>query len=75
MRYKLQFISIAFIVEVSDFRTTEIRHKLLPYAVNTCNLHFNPLKTKRICVIPGLSPYRAVNTLHLGYKILSVNVV
>jgi hypothetical protein len=28
----------------------------------------NLLKTKRICDIKGLSPYRAVNTLHLGYK-------
>ena len=29
---------------------------------------FNPLRTKRICVIQGLSPYRAENTLHFGYK-------
>jgi hypothetical protein len=28
----------------------------------------NPLKTKRICFIRGLSAYRAVNTLHLGLK-------
>jgi hypothetical protein len=35
----------------------------------------NPLKTKRVCIIEGVSPYRAVNTLHLGYKNQSVNVV
>ena len=29
---------------------------------------FNLLKTERICVIQVLSPYRAVNTLNLGYK-------
>jgi hypothetical protein len=34
----------------------------------------NPLKTQRICVIQGLSPYRAVNTLHLGYKNRTVKV-
>jgi hypothetical protein len=35
----------------------------------------NPLKTKRICFIYGLSPYRAVNTLHFGYKNQSLNVL
>jgi hypothetical protein len=35
----------------------------------------NLLKTKCICVILGISPYRAVNTLRLDYKIQSVNVV
>jgi hypothetical protein len=35
----------------------------------------NPLKTKRICFILGLSPYRAVNTLHFGYKNQSLNVL
>ena len=33
------------------------------------------LKTKRICVLLGLSSYRAVNTLHLGYKSQTVKVV
>jgi hypothetical protein len=36
---------------------------------------FNPLKTKRICFIKGLSAYRAVNTLHFGYKNQSLNVL
>jgi hypothetical protein len=31
-------------------------------------MKLNPLKTKRISAIQGLSPYRALNTLHLGYK-------
>jgi hypothetical protein len=35
----------------------------------------NPLKTKRICFIDGLSAYRAVNTLHFGYKNQSLNVL
>jgi hypothetical protein len=34
----------------------------------------NPLKTKRICFIQGLSAYRAVNTLHIGYINQSLNV-
>jgi hypothetical protein len=36
---------------------------------------FNPLKTKRICFIWGLSAYRAVNTLHFSYKNRSLNVL
>jgi hypothetical protein len=35
----------------------------------------NPLKTKRIYFIEGLSPYRAVNTLHFGYKNQYLNVL
>ena len=35
----------------------------------------NPLKMNRICVIQGLSAYRAVNTLHHGCKDQSVNAV
>jgi hypothetical protein len=35
----------------------------------------NPLKTERICFILGLSAYRAVNTLHFGYKNQSLNVL
>jgi hypothetical protein len=35
----------------------------------------NPLKTKRICFIYGLSAYGAVNTLHFGYKNQSLNVL
>jgi hypothetical protein len=36
---------------------------------------FNPLKTKRICFILGLGAYRAVNTLHFGYKNQSLDVL
>jgi hypothetical protein len=39
------------------------------------NSKLNPLKTKRICFIEGLSAYRAVNTLHFGYKNQSLNVL
>jgi hypothetical protein len=35
----------------------------------------NPLKTKFICFIQGLSAYRAVKTLHFGYKNQSLNVL
>ena len=42
---------------------------------DTQNQHFNPLRTKRTRVIKGLSSYRAVNTLHFGYKNQSVNDV
>jgi hypothetical protein len=35
----------------------------------------NPLKTKRICFIQGLSADRAVNTLHFGYKNQSLNIL
>jgi hypothetical protein len=35
----------------------------------------NLLKTKRICFVEGLSAYRAVNTLHFGYKNQSLNVL
>jgi hypothetical protein len=35
----------------------------------------NNLKTKRTCFIHGLSAYRAVNTLHFGYKNQSLNVL
>jgi hypothetical protein len=36
---------------------------------------FNPLKTERVCFMQGLSAYRAVNTLHFGYKNQSLNVL
>jgi hypothetical protein len=39
------------------------------------NKVFNPLKTKRICFLEELSAYRAVNTLHFGYKNQSLNVL
>jgi len=35
----------------------------------TCvKLFFDLLKTKRICFTWGISPYRAVNTFHHGFK-------
>jgi hypothetical protein len=36
---------------------------------------FNPLKTKRIGFLQGLSTYRTVNTLHFGYKNQSLNIL
>jgi hypothetical protein len=42
---------------------------------SSSDLDINPLKTKRICFIEGLSAYRAVNTLHFGYKNQSLNVL
>jgi hypothetical protein len=36
-------------------------------------INFNPLKTKRVYFVQGLSAYRAVNTLHFGYKNQSLN--
>jgi hypothetical protein len=44
------------------------------FSVSTAE-RINPLKTNRICFIQGLSAYRAVNTLHLGYKNQSLNVL
>jgi hypothetical protein len=43
--------------------------------LGTYIFHINHLKTKRICFIEGLSAYRAVNTLHFGYKNQSLNVL
>jgi hypothetical protein len=40
-----------------------------------CPNSLNPLKAKRVCFIQGLSAYRAVNTLHFGYKNQSLNVL
>jgi hypothetical protein len=37
--------------------------------------YINPLKTEPVCFIYGLSAYRAVNTLHFGYKNQSLNVL
>jgi hypothetical protein len=35
----------------------------------------NPLNTKRICFLLGVSPYRAVNTLNFGYKNQPLNAL
>jgi hypothetical protein len=45
------------------------------YSRHTAGALINPLKTKRIWFIQGLSAYRAVNTLHFGYKNQSLNVL
>jgi hypothetical protein len=45
------------------------------YLISDIPEDINPLKTKCICFIQGLSAYRAVNTLHFGYKNQSVNVL
>jgi hypothetical protein len=37
--------------------------------------NINPLKTKHICFIQGISAYRAIKTLHFGYKNQSLNVL
>jgi hypothetical protein len=52
---------------VQYFGTTELRYEDV--------LTINALKTKRICFTYELSPYRAVNTLHFGYKNQSLNVL
>jgi hypothetical protein len=51
-----------------SFNTLYIIHPFVFYIIN-------PLKTMRICFIQGLSAYRAVNTLHFGYKNQSLNVL
>jgi hypothetical protein len=48
-----------------------LEERFQPYCISV----FNPLKTTRICFIYGLSAYRAVNTLHFGYKNESLNVL
>ena len=52
-------------------KTNQIRKKI-PVPIN---MHINPLWTRRMCVIQGLSPYRAVNTLRWGYKNQTLNDV
>jgi hypothetical protein len=47
----------------------------IPDGVTGILYGLNPLKTERICFIYGLSAYRAVNTLHFGYKNQSLNVL
>jgi hypothetical protein len=39
-----------------------------PHAYRHLPGGINPLKTKCVCFIYGLSAYRAVNILHVGYK-------
>jgi hypothetical protein len=42
---------------------------------STLEPNINPLKTKPICFIYGLSAYSAVNTFHLGDKNQFLDVV
>jgi hypothetical protein len=52
------------------------QHVTVKYAYTSDKINIiNPLKTNRICFIQGLSAYRAVNTLHFGYKNQSLNVL
>ena len=51
----------------------QIRHGLL-FCNNMTNC-VNLQKTKRICFIQGVSPYRAVTIFHHGYKNQPVNEV
>ena len=46
-----------------------------PNFLNINVMKFSHLRTKPILVIQRLSPYRAVNTLHFGYKTQYVNDV
>jgi len=55
-------------------------HLLILYLLNYNSVahiieRYYLLKKKCICVIEGLSSYRAVNSLHLGYKTPSFNAV
>jgi hypothetical protein len=43
------------------------------YHLHPSSTEINPLKTKCVCFIQGLRAYRAVNTLHFGYKYQSLN--
>jgi hypothetical protein len=48
---------------------------LCTFRLPVTKIYINPLKTKTVCFIQGLCPYRTVNTLHLGYKNQSLNAV
>jgi hypothetical protein len=64
LRYPFEFVSVLNL-DINLFLMTML----------DTLLEFNPLKTKRVCFIYGLSAYRAVNTLHFGYKNQSLNVL
>jgi hypothetical protein len=70
----LQHVSAAY-ANHHQVETQENRKRNVYVEVEAFSLEFNPLRTKRICFIQGLSAYRAVNTLHFGYKNQSLNVL
>jgi hypothetical protein len=51
------------------------RMRFTPRCLFHYKVKINPLKANRICFIEGLSAYRAVNTLHFGYKNQPLNVL
>jgi hypothetical protein len=55
------------------WRVQSMIFPLVRTAASVCKI--NPLKTKCIRIIQELSAYRAVNTLHFGYKNQSLNVL
>jgi hypothetical protein len=63
-------------VLLEDFQSWDCFPQLPKYQdFHSISTAINPLKMKRICFIQGLSAYRAVNTLHFGYKNQSLNVL
>jgi hypothetical protein len=62
-------------VNTNPRQVTRQKIEDLKFCKHFLNFFINPLKTKRICFIDGLSAYRAVNTLHFGYKNQSLNVL
>ena len=54
---------------------TEYSRTVLRCFCSDTNVHSNHLKTKIDLLYAKLSPYRAVNTLRLGYKNQSVNAI
>jgi hypothetical protein len=86
-RYKHNTVNIQFVRRLKHCNSVTKTSILMPPftgSLNTKNtlcarnvelLVINLLKTKRVCFIQGLSSYRAVNTLHFGYKNQSLNVL
>jgi hypothetical protein len=83
-------VTVVFVVWLSDVTAVMWLKPEICFTKTHTELHFNAvpsfisttfrvcltlLKTKRICFISALSAYRAVNTLHFGYKNQSLNVL
>jgi hypothetical protein len=68
----------AFISGLSTERYDKVK-MFAKYCIAGTSLHIarkiNPLNKKSLCFIEGLSAYRAVNTLHFGYKNQSLNAL
>jgi hypothetical protein len=62
-------------VHVLDAVATNFIQKKLHSGARDEHDYFNLLNRTRICFIQGFSAYRAVNTLHFGYKNQSLNVL